>query len=253
MKLISLNIEGAKHWNLVDPFLKSERADVICLQEVFKKDAERAAETLGMQTSFAPMFLRPYGEPAVLEQEGIAILSRSPMRDVAIRNYHVPAKDIVLIDETDGGAHINTTVRRSLLSTTIENDEGAFTIATTHFTWTPDGMPRDYQYGAAENLLKALEAFPDVALCGDFNVPRGVNDIYERFAAKYSDVIPPDYASSLDLTLRRPRTNPETARRLAGYMVDYLFLSAAYRAVGVRLAPGVSDHYAIVADLRHAA
>jgi hypothetical protein len=38
MKVISLNIEGNKHYELVLPFLHTENPDVICLQEVLEDD-----------------------------------------------------------------------------------------------------------------------------------------------------------------------------------------------------------------------
>lgn len=98
-----------------------------------------------------------------------------------------------------------------------------------------------------------LEKFPALALCGDFNMPRSVNNIYKVFIKKYRDTIPAVYASSLDPSLHRTKSDPVTAQRIAHYMVDYLFLSDDYQARDVRLASGVSDHCAIVATLEKAA
>jgi endonuclease/exonuclease/phosphatase family metal-dependent hydrolase len=248
MKLISLNVEGSKHWTLIDPFLNSQQADVVCLQEVLEEDAARLADMLNMRSVFAPMFLRPNEGSPVYEKMGIAMLSRSSMENIMVQNYHLPDQELPKKDDTDEYT-ADKTIRRSLLSANINYDGKLFTVATTHFTWTPDGLPKDYQYAAAEKLLEALKELPEVILCGDFNVPRGVNDIYERFAKKYHDAIPATYASSLDLALHRAGKNPVAAERLAGYMVDYLFLSKGYRAENVRLESGVSDHCAIVATV----
>ena len=248
MKLVSLNVEGSKHWALVDPFLNSQQADVVCLQEVFEKDVARLAEMLNMHLAFAPMFLRPNEGSPTYERMGIVMLSRSPMENIMIQNYHLPDQELPKKDDTDEYT-MDKTVRRSLLSANVNCGGKLFTVATTHFTWTPDGLPKDYQYAAAEKLLEAVKELPEVALCGDFNVPRGVNDIYERFAKKYYDAIPVTYASSLDMTLHRAGKNPIVAERLADYMVDYLFLSNGYRAENVRLESGVSDHCAIVATV----
>jgi endonuclease/exonuclease/phosphatase family metal-dependent hydrolase len=248
MKLISLNVEGSKHWNLVDPFLAGEKPDVICLQEVFEDYAKQFAETHGMYLAFASMSLRPNGEPPMDQKKGIAMLSRIAMDNITIEDYHQPSGGIQPIGETHDHA-LERTVRRSLLRAKINCDGKTFTVATTHFTWTPDGFPRDYQYAAAEKLLALLEKIPEVVLCGDFNMPRGVNDIYERFAKKYHDAIPATYVSSLDLNLHRIGKDSFEAQKLAGYMVDYLFLSNDYRAENVRLESGVSDHCAIVATV----
>ena len=248
MKLISLNVEGAKHWSLVDPFLKAGQADAICLQEVYEEDAVRHAEALNMQLAFAPMVLYPDVTTNTNRMLGIAIFSHSPLNNIKIQNYHLPSKDIQNFDGANDRA-VDNTIRRTLLSAEITHDGKIFTVATTHFTWTPDGMPRNYQYAAAEKLLGVLDTFHEVMVCGDFNVPRDENDIYERFAGKYQDVIPASYRSSLDLTIHRGGKDPAIAARLAEYMVDYLFLSKAYKAEEVKLVPGVSDHCAIVATV----
>ncbi len=252
MKLISLNVEGSKHWDLITPFLRGEDPDVVCLQEIYRDDAERIAAAFGMEPAFAPMCLRMHGQPAVLKEQGIAILSRLPMEKPAIHDYHLSGQALMEINETDHD-HIDATVRRSLLSAPVHHEEGIFTVATTHFTLTPDGLPREYQYAAADGLFAALAAFPEIVLCGDFNMPRGVNALYPRFAKSYRDAIPSSYASSLDTSLHRAGGNPDIAKIFKTYMVDYLFLSQGYRAEKVRLQAGVSDHCAIVATVHIAA
>ena len=215
MKLISLNVEGQKHWDLIDPFLDAEQADVICLQEVFEDDIKRLAGILNMEATFMPMLLKLNSAGTDYGKQGIAIFSRSPIKNIVMQNYHVPNKELQKIDGTDEYSK-QRTIRSCLLSTDVDQNGAIFTIATTHFTWTPDGYPRDYQYAAAEKLLALLGSFPDIILCGDFNMPRGVNDIYERFVEKYQDGIPTNYASSIDLTLHRAGKDPIQAKKLLG-------------------------------------
>jgi endonuclease/exonuclease/phosphatase family metal-dependent hydrolase len=248
MKLVSLNVEADKHWGLINPFLDAEQADVVCLQEIFEDDAMRLAERCDMHMVFAPMFLRPDNETARFKKEGIAMLSRDVINNTTIKIYHQPNKELQPINETNEHDMENT-IRRLLLSAEIIHDEKIFVVATTHFTWTPDGLPRDYQHAAAEKLLAALGTFPEIMFCGDFNMPRSVNDVYKQFAEKYQDAIPTSYASSLDLNIHRAGKDPVAAPHLADYMVDYLFLSKGYQAKNIRLAPGVSDHCAIVATV----
>jgi len=122
-------------------------------------------------------------------------------------------------------------------------------VATTHFTWTPNGISDQYQEEDAHALLRMLDDMPPVVLCGDFNMPRHVNSLYDMFASKYWDAIPASYESSIDLSLHRQRGNSESIPFLAKFMVDYLFLGKGYEAHDVRLQANVSDHYAIVATI----
>lgn len=251
LKLISLNVEGSKHWDRIDPFLDKQNADVICLQEIFEKDLSHIEQRLRMQSLFAPMTLRHYDfsdEKSPYETMGIAMLSHLPMRAAKTQYYHAPSKELQQLDNSDEHTQ-DASIWRALLSTNIDRNGETFTIATTHFTWTPDGLPRDYQYAAAHALLALLGEMPDVALCGDFNMPRGTNDVYRLFSEKYRDAIPSSYTTSLDLTFHRAKDNPRAAEEVAKYMVDYLFLSKGYDTENVQLYSGVSDHRAIIASL----
>src|SRR3989344_6514241 len=55
LKLISLNIELNRHYDVIFPFLKKERPDVVCLQEVVGRDMPLFIEALGMSERFEPM------------------------------------------------------------------------------------------------------------------------------------------------------------------------------------------------------
>lgn len=252
MKLISLNVEGSKHWDLIDPFLDKELPDALCLQEVFENDATHLAERLDMHHVFAPMMLRnpEFKEPEPPELPfGVAMLSRTPFANTATYEYHSTGNPLL----PHGGKNIETrreSIRQVLISAQIPYDNKLFSIATTHFTWTPNGMPDRYQEDDARALLAILSKMPgDIALCGDFNMPRHFNPLYDLFAAHYADAIPDSYKSSIDLSIHRSRNNPEAVADLSKYMVDYLFLTPGYHAENVRLQSGISDHYGIVAEL----
>jgi len=51
LKLISLNIEKDRHFDLILPFLKKHQPDVILLQEVFSKDIPKIEEALQMKSA----------------------------------------------------------------------------------------------------------------------------------------------------------------------------------------------------------
>lgn len=78
-------------------------------------------------------------------------------------------------------------------------------------------------------------------LAGDFNAPRG-GESFSAIAARYRDNIPPNYQTSIYAPLHRSGQDLEL-------MVDGLFTTPGYRAENVELTSGMSDHYAIVADI----
>lgn len=250
MKLVSLNVEGDIHWERIKPFLFREQPDVICLQEVFEIDANRLGQEFGMSVVFEPMWQkvpRSIGREAG-ELMGLAIVSRASIRKTWSLVYHAPKPDIVPYENHSLEA-IRESTRSFVLLAEVEDKEEKFVFATTHFTWTPDGLPNTYQRADAKELLKQLESVPDSILCGDFNMPRGVNEIYRLFTERYRDVIPLSYVSSIDMEFHRVKNDAVLAARLGTFMVDYIFLTKEYEANDVRLVGGVSDHYAVVAQI----
>src|SRR3989344_7540447 len=87
LKLISLNIERAKHLDLVVPFLREQTPDVVCLQEVREPDIALLKKSINAGGHiFAPMARHPSdGNPAVV---GTCIISRIPIRKSVIDYYH---------------------------------------------------------------------------------------------------------------------------------------------------------------------
>lgn len=251
MKLISLNIEGNKHLDRVLSFLESEPTDVLSVQEIFERDAVMLSKHLGMEYAFSPMLLAQYkreeGEP--WEPFGIGIFSRLPMRNIQSEAYWSPKPELQQFNRTN--VHTKReTERHVLLSAEISVGDKIYTVANTHLTWTPNGVSNEYQEIDAKNLLTLLEKIPEVILCGDFNMPRHYNALYEAFAKRYTDAIPASYVSSIDLTLHRAGSDPTQAPNLARFMVDYIFLTSHYSADNVRLEKGISDHMAVVADIQ---
>lgn len=203
------------------------------MQEIYSGDAERYQYELGMQCLFAPMTLassRYVG--GVLHVQGVAIFSRHPVTHFAIRLYAGHEKYVPTYIAKDA-----RTYNHVLLSCNVHKDDVSYTIATTHFTWTPEGKTDAFQRKNIKALLAALEEIPQVILCGDFNAPRG-RKIFDLLATKYKDNIPPEITSTIDPILHR-------APQLQ-YVVDGLFSSPKYTIDNVRAEVGISDHKAIV-------
>lgn len=243
LKLVSLNIEGHNHLDRIIPFLRFEAPDVVCLQEVIEPDYERIRDIVGPNGGFAPFVLMPLGGSYVEDAKkfpwGIALFSRVHPVEMQTITY---AENSKTLQEYDPVTKDQSRFNRSLLVANINCDGQRFTVATTHFTWTPDGNPDELQRRDTEAMLQALSTLPDFVLCGDFNAPRG-GEIFSAISARYTDNIPTQYTSSLDPELHRTKGSIER-------MVDGLFTTPHYAVKDVSLRRGVSDHCAVVATIQ---
>jgi endonuclease/exonuclease/phosphatase family metal-dependent hydrolase len=243
LKLVCLNIERSKHLDLVVPFLKSQSADMVCLQELMEYDIPRFESELGMHSVYAgEKFHQAEGRQGVV---GNGIFSRLPIIESRIGYYVGSAEHMALQDMTDVHTK-HATQSSAVLFCDIEEQHVRFSIATTHFTWTPDGKPDDYQRADMKKMLDLLSRAGKFVLCGDFNASRG-GGIFAMLADRYKDNIPPEYRTSVDISLHRAgKDRPE---ELADKMVDGLFTTAEYVAQDVQLHTGISDHMAITATI----
>jgi len=237
VKLISLNIEKERHLDRVEDFLRSQPADLVCLQELVESSIPRLAGAFGAGIArYVPM-KRRLSEESPPRVQGIGVFSRVPI-DVGVRYYNSYADAVP--DSAKGDPTTYNVSNRPLVVCDVKKAGQDFRIVTTHFTWTPDGQASELQWTDMRAMMSVLEELGEFVLCGDLNAPRG-GKIFSMLAEKYTDNIPPEYISSLDPDLHR-----------AGHlrlMVDGLFTTPAYRASEVRLQFGVSDHAAIIAEI----
>ena len=248
MKLISVNINLKKQLATVWPFLREqkEKADIVCLQEIYKEDLEEFANKLEMEAVFAPMSnigKKVHTEPPFFPY-GVGILSVLPIRNIQAPYYRgteEEAKTKPFSGSSKDDAH-------PLLYVTVQKESKDFTIGTTHLTWSPDGKADDAQRRDVKSLLSILEGIPEFILCGDFNAPRG-GEIFDAIAQRYTDNIPAEYTTSIDTDLHRDGAK----MRHKSLMVDGLFTTSHYECSNVRLVRGVSDHCAIVAEIQKVA
>ena len=243
IKLISLNIERDKHLERIIPFIQSEKPDVLCLQEVCQKDLVHFQKLMGSQYHFSPSGI--HSVDGATNVEGEAVFSRLPGTQWFTEQYAGPLE---LKEHND---EMSTHEKKEFLKRTITGCEirsgtSLYRIATTHFTWTPDGQADNYQREDVRRMLDTLLPFGELILCGDFNAPRG-GEIFAFINNHYHDAIPAKYHTSIDIPLHR--MGKERAKQLAERMVDGLFVTHGYRASGVRFESGISDHFAIIAKI----
>lgn len=244
LKLVSLNVERSLHLDRCIPFLTHEAADVVCIQEIMERDIALFESAIGAKCSFAGMaHHESHYEQGV---QGIGLFSRVPLRDVVVTPY-VDVPEPLPVYEPTTAERKRATQRYVLLSARIGVGEDEIHLATTHFTWTPDGLPDTYQKEDIVRLLAILNELRVDLIVGDFNAPRG-GEIFAQFAARYTDTIPPHYTTSLDLELHRA-VRAGKVHEIDHKMVDGLFINDRVIADRVTLVTGVSDHAAIVAHL----
>ena len=242
IKLVSLNIELAKHLDLVRAFLEKEKPDIACLQEVHEADLQEFAKEFGMEAVFGQMssigrveYTKPPFEP-----HGVGILSALPIQSVQLSYYRG--------DEETARKHVFDGTSRDdphpFLYVNAKKENESFVVGTTHFTWTPNGTPDDLQRRDMKSLLGILQDIPELVLCGDFNAPRG-GEIFDALAQRYKDNIPLKYHTSIDVNLHRDGAK----MRGRSLMVDGLFTTPVFQCSNVRLVGGVSDHFAVVAEV----
>lgn len=248
MKLISINVEGNKHWERITPFLKEERPDIFCAQEIFECDVAQVISKTGMRSAhFVPMALDPFNDERN-EPKGIAILTKNEKPLFGHEYYKFPPDPLTLVDRTSY-ATAHDTHGNALLWVTLDHNGKTYTIVTTHLVVTEKGIPNEFQTHQVEKLLDISKKLPLHVLCGDFNMPRSINALYKEFTRFYTDAIPSSIEGSLDPELHRANNDPIEKERIRSFMVDYLFTTPEYNATDVRMQNGVSDHRAIIANL----
>lgn len=284
MKLISLNIEGRRHLEeRVIPFLQKERADVVCLQEVFFNDVPLLEESLQAKGYFALAVNVDVGLPSFNQPHGMlgqVIVTRHPVRSVQ-HQYYAPSVAVDDLNEylaprlkdddfSPNSVEIPFEIPRLvypnaswrvLTSLEVDVDGEWYRVATTHFTWSENAQFTPKQAEDFRQLWNRVEDVGEHVLCGDFNSPRGGNlkadkatgtdlsddvvlNVYDMLADRMSDLIPAEITTTLDGSLHR-------AGQL-DFVVDGLFATPTYTAADVRIVDGVSDHKAIVAEIEKA-
>ena len=235
-------MEGVLHISKVQALLGRESPDVVCLQEAPESFQADLAHR-GYESTFAPMTIRTQQDKQF--REGLITATRLPA-DCSIEYYHGSSTTIV---PHDYQARLET-VAHPLLAATMAHKSQPLRIVNIHMIVTPNGLSTDYQTVGMRRLLELLEPFPPHVLCGDFNMPRGFNELYETVTNRYVDAVPRRYTSSLDKSLHRLGNSPDLTEPLfESYMVDYIFTQPPYQAHDVRLEFGVSDHAAVIGEI----
>jgi endonuclease/exonuclease/phosphatase family metal-dependent hydrolase len=242
LKLISVNMEGEKHFPRILSLVKAEDPDIICLQEC-PESFQNNLQTLGFRTDFIGMRYSVQNDVEYLE--GVVFASKLPFATTH-KYYYQPDYELPH-SPIPTPKHL---MHHGYILATLEHQSELFHIATTHIMDTPDGMPTEHQTQAVKKILHLLQTEKPTVLCGDFNMPRGFNPLYEEFTKNYTDNVPATHKSSLDQSLHRLGHEKDLNAPIFDiYMVDYIFSKPEYLVSDVRLQFGVSDHAAVIATV----
>lgn len=248
MKLVSLNIEKNKHYDVILEFLKKENPDVICLQEVLETDFDYLKKELKMQGVLRPFKyeeIDPRHPGVGGKKQSVAIFAKN-ISDFGFIFYE-GREDNTFKTHEECLQDKSINKNGALLWLDFKDKKGVlFKIFTTHLPVTMRGESTPYQLEVVNSMIAKLESFPQFILCGDMNAPRG-GETFNRLAKKYKDNIPAEYKASIDFNIHRNGKNMIMENPML--MVDGLFTTSAYKASNVRLVDGVSDHMAVIAHI----
>ena len=241
MKLISINIECNRHTDRVFNFLKKEKADVVCIQELLEDDFDLYKKELNLNGVFQPWsFWKSPKYPQLRgKKQGVAIFAKEIIKSGS--TFYVGQKENILksFDEYMSDEKFQKNRALVWVDTRI-NNENIYRFITTQLPVTKEGEVTPYQLEVINLMLHDLEGFGEFVLCGDMNAPRGCQS-FSRIAEKYKDNIPLEYKTSIDQNLHKVKG--------IQFMVDGLFTTPLYKASHVRLQDGISDHMAIIAKI----
>jgi endonuclease/exonuclease/phosphatase family metal-dependent hydrolase len=229
--LLSLNVYLKNYLDKVVPFVIREKADIICLQEVYKSTAIELSKKLDFHFVHLPT-------THILESDrdscGVAILSRHPIKE---SHFWYLGEGLSVEADVHYPNGADAPHSPALLAT-LQLPTGPLTICNVHLPWYPDGkVVIPFQQRALDRLLVYLRDHPSLVLVGDMNSARGF-PLFDRIAAHYTDHIPPEVLTTIDQQLHNVKG--------LQLVVDGLFATSDIKVSNVQVRDGVSDHQAIL-------
>ena len=234
IKILNLNIEGDKHLPQVIKLVEREKPDAICLQEVFEDDFHLLHRQFDMKGIFMPAaWIYSPGAPGFGKRGPFGVALLSLLAGEFCGNYYFKRRgpELPRYKGKPNAGH------RCLVWQEIENGP---MIATTHFTWSKNGLATQKQRREVESLSNLLDKLQPDVVCGDFNAPRN-NEIWLNISGGFTDNIPPEVKTTLDPALHYAKG--------VDLVVDGFFTNPDNKLTvkSLKLISGISDHLAVSA------
>ena len=241
LKIISYNIAHGMHLERVIEFLKSEQADILCLQEM----ATTGKNLMPANINIFSTIQTALGMPGIFE-EAFACQTQEGTWNCGQATFATSTSEHSIINFETGDSVVQDieksryNLNRNSLLTTHEVDGCKFNIANTHFTLTPLASVTDHQKVAARALHQHLNSLSDLFLIGDMNTVAG-NETYDIFSQGFTDVTDP----------KLPTLHP-TIHRVGykGHHVDYIMYRGSRLKHLKTSIPVIdaSDHLPVIAE-----
>jgi endonuclease/exonuclease/phosphatase family metal-dependent hydrolase len=196
LSIASCNIEGDKNIKNVREFLGTYSPDVVCFQEALEDNMTDLAKMFNYGLAFTGCSVLSkdiFDNLSCDRVSGLAILSRFPLTDFRSYTYAGNSDSIPIYQKGNPNSS-----SRKLAFVSIADE---YNIATTHFTWAPNGGVNNEQLRDISILIDKAKLIGECVLVGDFNAPRP-NTIYQVLTTLFKDAIPEKYSSSLDPDLK---------------------------------------------------
>lgn len=244
IKIISLNIEKDRHFEKHKKFFLDEKADIICFQEIFKEDIEKYKKLLKMNYfCFSPMvYSKSFINPTKTSLQGIAILSKYEIKSFEDFDIFEIQKKRKFVTNPVEFKNMNRQHWKLLfISANIKNK--IYNIITTHAPVTKRGdYITEFQRKYFKNLKNILKNKDSFILTGDFNTSRKA-ELFRDLASIYICNIPKKYKTSIDNKIHR-----EGYKNIQ-HVVDGFFTTKDIKVKKIKYQDGVSDHFAVVAEI----
>lgn len=245
IKLFQLNIYKGKYFEVILDYLKKEKFDIVCLQEVTSgKFSFNNLDVFNkIKNSFGYEGVNTHdfelkNEPS--SYFGNAIFYSSQFKKI---NEQVLRLKPSLIVE-DISEIIWPECSRDCLSITLSVNGKSFHVLTTHTPWTLKPIDNPEKIAFSQMIIDHIKTLSNpFILTGDFNMPNNTQVIKIINAVSRNLVLENNITNTLN-----PRTHRAAKEILNGLAVDYIFTSKDLQVDSFQLidSPDLSDHYGLM-------
>lgn len=255
MKLISLNIFGGTHLDPLVSYLKSQDADILCLQEVYSSTYDElyvnppglgvnkySIEKINQDLQYPHLFFSPNYQTPYKQghfQFGNAILSRYPIVSEVTTYYDIPYR--VNPKSTTELEFFKTftpdTHPRNFQTVQLQVNDAILHVTNTHGIWQPNKGKGDTDRSLemTNKLLKNTKNKSSI-VTGDFNLLPNTSSM-QKFDKAFENLVVKN-----EIITTRPS---ERAKQV----IDYIFTSKDIEVKKFRVdETEVSDHLPLVVE-----
>lgn len=247
IKLVNLNIWlGGQIFEPMIDFLKTEKADILTLQEVHNEKSKklpknfRSLEIIKNKlnypyVSFAPSTLWNNGK--IKSDIGNAILSRFPIKSDSYIFYNTPYGEY-----TEGVVDEYPNISRTLQHVEIDIGKTILNVFNTQGIWGFDGLDNQRRLKMGSMIAEMVKNKKNVVLAGDFNMEANTKSM-GKIGKYLKNVFKNELATSFNM---KRKTSPG----YASAVVDMIFISPNIKVIEHSCPKvDVSDHLPLVCTL----